>query len=560
MKLKSAKKKLVLLIPLLLTGFMLATHTVRFIVNDDIAMMRIAESYATNAHSEHLIFMNIFYGYLLKGLYHILPNVNWFVWLELAVLNIAFVSLFNIAEHFKAKVLPYFVLTACELFFLSNLTFTAISFICSVTAMLWLVTYVDKLSKANIKHLAYGLCLFLLAYAMRNGSAFYFTVLLSAPILFFGFVRKRNSFAAVAVFLVLCTVANYSLLFVQQSYKSQIPEDMYYTQFQEYRSDANDGGLFDYERHSEELAAKGISANDYDLLIHWMYGDKEYFDADFMKAIAESRDFDEKYNTDVFDISDNLDEKATLLPLLVTAFVIAFVLFLLSPKAGVEGALSFLASLAAVIFLFFRRRGLERVANLVVICNIVLLLFVYLLYQGEIQQRLRPFTGQRHAVSTLVLVCVLTIGLMFNSSYTDAVHTEAKYEYLTRIAAYVKNDTEHVYFADVDTFNNYKTTYINHNILKPYTNNDIPAYSFLGGWTIYSYYYYDTMDNLELSEYEDSVMSAVLDDHVYFIATGFHTERFEDFFREHYGIEVSYRKLKQFDGTNTAVYDFYVVE
>ena len=271
-------------------------------------MLKIAESFRTNAHSEHLVFISVIFGYILKLFYSILPNVNWFITMYLVVLNIAFIALCAIVKKLGEHIIGYGVLIAVQMYVLSNLTFTSISFICAVAGMLYMFVFVKKLDKASIKHIIIGLVLLVCAFCMRRADTFYFTVLLFVPLYIFSFLKKRNTIAVLAVIIVCCTFSNYFVIGVQNVYNNSMPSEVYFSEFRKYRADANDGGLFNYDRHGEELQKSGITENDYYLLKRWVFGDKKVFPSEAMKAVADSRDFDEKYIATIEDDSEILAE------------------------------------------------------------------------------------------------------------------------------------------------------------------------------------------------------------------------------------------------------------
>lgn len=547
------------LLPVAVTLCCLAMGAVRFIVNDDIAMMRMAESYATNAHSEQLVFISVIYGYLLRFLYLLFGGINWFLWLELAVLNIAFVSLFYLLKKYNAPLLMYALFTAAEVFILYNLTFTSISFICITAAIVWPLCNVEKLTKKSIKHLLYAFVLMMLAFCMRSVNTYYFTLIIFLPLYAFSVINRRNRLSVIAVVIALCTIANYSVVFTQNHYNAALPEELYFNEFQEYRSDANDGGLYDYSRHKEELDHAGISANDFELLSHWVYADKEAFSAETMKAIATTRSFDEKYNTNILQILVDYFDGITHVALAVILLILTLLLLILSKKERLEALAVFAFTIGTTLLLYILRRPMERVINPIIIIGIILVCL--LLVMADDKRRIPLPRGFEHnkivkqGIMILLSIAILAGTVYYNQyTYNDTIKTRA--EAVTPVTQYIEESPDKMFLADSYWFDKYKIDYVNQHMMMPYSMADSKIYTLLGGWTVYSYYYYDNLQNLELDAYQDSVISALLEDDVYFVTKYFDPDVFVTFFEEHYDIAVTYEVVKEFDDQDITIYHF----
>ena len=558
---KLLKKYYFLFIPIVITALCAAFGLVRYIINDDIAMLKIAESFKTNAHSEHLVFISVILGYVLKAFYSLLPNINWFILMYLAVINLAFIALNGIVKKVCENIIGYAVIAAIQVFALSNLTFTSISFICAVAGMLWMLVFVKEINKSAIKHFAFGFVLLLLAFAMRRGDTFYFTVMFFVPLYLFSFIKKRNKLAVLAVVILLCTVSNYAVVGVQNVYNGKIPSDVYFSEFRKYRGAANDDGLFNYERHGQELQEAGITENDYYLLRRWVFGDKKVYSAETMKAVAESRDFDEKYNTDLIDIAKSILRQETVVLLLVALVLLTVICFIIDSDSRLEPLLVFIFTMGGFGFLYFRRRGVGRVSAMVVICGIILMLYLFLINYGNFI-KLKPIEKLpskvfKAAVSALCILAVLATALY---CVRENRQFDRKAEQFSEVAEYTDNKTDEFFITDVRVSSDYVVKYNNDNIFKPYANRKLHFYGFLGTWTLYTYYYYDNMKNLGYEDYSDSLISILLNDEVRFISKKMPPEKLERFFKENYGIDVKHKVVKKFPKGKYKVYKFYEIK
>ena len=520
-------------------------------------MLKIAESFNTNSHSEHLVFISVILGYILKFLYNLIPSVNWFITLYLVVLNYAFIALCGIVKKHGGKAIGYAVVIATQIYFLSNLTFTSISFICSTAGMLWLFTFVDKLEKKKIIHIIIGGSLVLLAFLMRRGDTFYFTLLFFAPLYLFSFIKKRNSVAVLVTILLICICSNYFVVGVQQMYNKTIPSEVYFSEFREYRAAANDGGEFNYDRHTTELQEAGITENDYYLLKRWIFGDKKVFPSEVMKAVAESRDFDEKYNTDIKDILKQILNQETVLVLLAVLILLTLINFILNNESRLEPLFEFAFIMAAFGYLYFRRRGIQRVSAPVLFCGILITLCIFLKnYDYLIKEKLSKFVGVKLIKTVVSIICIVGILGTYGFCVRETKQFERKAAKFNETVEYMKENPEYMYICDTNASTDYVVNYNNKNILKPYANNKLKIYSFLGTWTMYTYYYYDNLKVLGLEEYSDSLISVLLRDDVVFVTKRMSAKRIERFFKQNYKTEVTHKTLaKPSDGKYT-IYKF----
>ncbi len=557
---KFFKKYYFVFIPIVITVLCAVFGLVRYIINDDIAMLKIAESFKTNTHSEHLVFISVIFGYLLKMLYSILPGINWFIIMYLATVNLAFIALFGIVKKLGENIVGFCAVAAIQIFILSNLTFTSISFICATAGMLWMIVFIDKLDKASLIHFVIGFVLLLSAYAMRRGDTFYFTILLFIPVFFFSLIKKRKKIAVIASIIIVCTVANYSVVGVQNLYNNSIPSDIYFSEFRKYRGAANDDGLFNYERHGQELQESGVTENDYYLLRRWIFGDKKVYSAETMKAVAQSRDFDEKYNTNLKEIAKQILKQRTVLLLLAALILMTVINIIISKKQLLEALGVFAFTIAGFGYLYFRRRGIERVSSLVLICGFLVLLFMLLnsiKSAGEIKlfKKINP-KAIRALVSVLCIVAVI-LSALYCVRNNNRFDTEA--DKFSKAAQYFNNDRENFYVCDVRVSSDYVVKYYNDRIFKVNAGKDINFYGFLGTWTMYTYYYYDNLNNLGYKEYYDNLISLLLRDEVRFVSRKLPPQKLAKFFKENYNIDVKYKVEKKFKDGDYKVYKFYQV-
>lgn len=545
-----AKKYYYIIIPVGLTLLMMLGCPLYYDTVDDVYMQEIALSFATNTHSEQLIFLNVFYGYLLKFLYGILPTVNWFCVLYLVIANIAYIPLFKITQKYGCQIFSVGILAGIMAFMLVRISFTALSFLCGASAIMWILDNVEKLSVESIKHFAFALLLCILGFGMRAGSTFICLLLLFVPVYFFFVLKKRTGIGVIAAMLVILICSNYGVKMINTEYKNHIPEEMYFTQFAEYRASASDKGNISYDKNSETFEEVGLSSNDIDIYRKFLYADKDVFDKEALKTIVNTRSFNDMYDLNFVGIIISMIKKPFVLWYILAA-VLAFVL-MKKNRAEILSLSVFV--LGAIGYLFFRRRGADHVLNQIATCGIIVLNYLAMMYYDKEYGIKDILKDKKHIFMSVIAVGLVAMNICLAWGY----HLFAGTSY-TKIGApvveYVNStEDEIVYVSDAAT----RTNFINRRLT--FNADECKherVYNILGDWFVYSYYWYDMLDELGLSEYSDCTHKALLDERVRFIAAN--TKNMDiiiTFLYENYGIETSYEVEKEFDDSSLVIYKF----
>ena len=553
--LKAVKKSAFLICPILVTAIALCLKVLRYGAFDDILMYQISNSYDFNSHSEFLAFINVGLGYILKWLYGFAPAINWFSLLYIVTINIGFISLNKICSKHTESLTPTVILALLEFYLLLRLSFSSISFILLLTAVLWALDNVDKLEATKIGHIIYSLFLFVVALAMRNGMTVYCVIAICVPLFVFAVIKKRNSTVVIALIIVLAIGSNIGVTALNRGYKANIPEDMYYNEFQQYRYPASDEGRIDYKAHKDEFKEAGLSKNDLKLFKQFIYGDKVSFSAEKLKAISEARSFEDKYNINPVKLVKNVI-KLESIPLNYIFYFAAFaiVLFILFKKKRLEIIASTAFVAAAELYLFVRRRGVFRVTDPIAVLGIIILLYIVLDEKENLKELniFKKLDFEKTAKAVTALLLVFTI-------LASAVCIKAvghKYKDYSDITEVIQEDKEHIYLGAPLSADN---IYDQHLTLTTAQYNNVPVYAIEGDWWIYSYYWYSLMDKLGLEIYKDKAINAILDDRVLFVSRNKDLpEYLVKYYKEHYNLDVRYRLVDKYSG-KMKVYDFDLV-
>lgn len=545
-----AKKYYYIIIPIGLTLLMMLGCPLYYDTVDDVYMQEIALSFATNSHSEHLIFLNVFYGYTLKFLYEIFPAVNWFCALYLVVANIAYIPLFKLTQKYGFQIFSVGILSGLMAFLLVRISFTALSFICVASAIMWVLDNVPKLNVKSIKHILFALVLCILGFGMRSGNTFICILLLFIPVYFFAIIKKQNSCGVIAVILAVLVCSNYGVKFINTSYKSTIPEETYFVKFNDYRAKASDNGNISYDDNQEVFREAGISENDIEIYKKFLYADRNVFKEEALKTFIETRDFDDSYDTNFGGIIIEMVKK----PFVLWYILAAVCGFALMKKNRKEIFALSVFVLGAIGYLFFRRRGADHVINQISTCGIIVINYLAMqCYDGKFS--VRDFMrDKKHILMSLVAVGLVGMNVCLAWGYHLFIGTSYTKTGAPVIQYINGTDEDFVYVSDAAT----RTNFINRKLT--FNADECKherVYNILGDWFVYSYYWYDILEETGLSQYSDSTYKALLDERVRFIASNTkNMDKIITFLNEHYGIEASYEVEKEFDNSSLVIYKF----
>lgn len=556
---KTLNRSWFFIVPLILIFLSVITHTIHYITVDDIDMMMIAESFNINPHSEQLMFINVVLGYLLKAFYTIVPNISWFFVLYITIVLVDFCILFRIASKYENCNISYAILSLILLFILNNITFTSLAFLTFCVALLYSVEYVKCLNKDSIKHLVVSFFLFFLAVCIRGGDIFYFILTVSVVLVIFAIKYKNITKSAGVLVIAILVFSNFLALGIQNYYSAKYTESTYYNNFHEYRGAVIDNQVKDYEKQKEALQAAGISENDYDTFVHWIFADKEVFSKEKVKAMADSLSFEEKYETNPIELIKTLFQVKIRLFALIVFSCLALVLFLLMKKRRAEILSLYLIIMANIGYLFIRRRPLSRVVITIIIMAIIIYLFVFIKENIDLSKLKffskcnKPVFYKISSVFLALIVCLYFAGSCYiiNNQQKSAMYSQ-------KIMDYVNEQNDKTFIMDWVHFREYRCALGDNSLFKKIPNNN--CLPLLGGCYIYTYWWYSEMDRLDFSDYYDNGLFILLNDNVEYAAGNETPDMITNYFKEHYDLNVQYTVVKSYDEQGVYIYDFDIVK
>lgn len=278
-------------------------NDLQYDTNDDTMLNMIAVG-AFGPMSQCLLYINVLYGFLLKGLYAVVPYLNWYVVLFL-VFNCLSVMIIILTVTDRIGVIQTLL----------------------VTILFHLLMYEDLYIRIQFTKNAFfyaiaGFCLLLMADGCRMGKKYIllwiagaFMITLSALIrwrctmlvmpfgvaalLYRALCDKGESTPAgilkrikvLAVPVILCI----AVVIVDYVYYMNLEEVRNYRQRFDVISRLLDYGELDYERYKDDYEAAGIHESEIKMLQNWVISDVTYMTTERLELIESIKSQDEYY-------------------------------------------------------------------------------------------------------------------------------------------------------------------------------------------------------------------------------------------------------------------------
>lgn len=217
--------------------------SIRFETNDDVVMLMISSGAYSGTPDYHLVFINVIYGLLLKALYTIFPNMEWYTIL-FALLHIFSFSL--IFWIYSKRIITVFgqlllllLLLVLQARFIVGFQFTTTA---AIVACAGLSLYFER----GRSHKYVGLLFFFVASLIRFEAAM-LCLGVYAPVMMLplsGRIRnKRQSLYTGLVLSVIIVLPLFAKIVDDQVYKHE-PEWRYYMNYNQIRGSLNDNPNF----------------------------------------------------------------------------------------------------------------------------------------------------------------------------------------------------------------------------------------------------------------------------------------------------------------------------
>ncbi|MEQ2775231.1 hypothetical protein [[Clostridium] innocuum] len=524
----------------------------KYEVSDDFIMEMIVSGAYTGSPSPFIMFMHPIIGIVLSILYTFIATINWYFIFQITVIFTSLCILSYTFLKYKKDNLSillfmiFLLFLSNDLYLLVQFTKTASLSLCA-GCILMLSNILDR-NTMNKKEIALGILLFCVGYMIRNKCIYivlFFSVL---PILFHGiqkrfkyidFVKlaKKAGKVMFPCFFVLVGLSFFSKEFVQR-----YPAYKEYKEYSAYRSDIVDYSYYSYEENRTEFEKNGISENDFYTLVHWNFGDIEYYDLDKLKTVSTilSTYRDRQYTSIKGTIVNLINRQYKYY---VSAWALMFI-SLIGIFAIRNGIFQVLSVNFFAFCLLFINMYLGRL-NYRVEYSIFLAAAAFLLYSFQISEsRFEKFSNKAlYAVLIVLFVCRIPVHIpsygkssydsMFISWNNDLAKYNASFakEKDMSVINEIKQNPNNFYY--LGFYSNIQTLYLNYNPWKGIQKSEFKNAAFFAGIDTF---HPDWVKHLENNSINNP-MKHLLKENVYFIENRPINEILT-FIQEHYKVNV----------------------
>lgn len=298
-------RKIDLLLAFAINVFFLLIYIYRFVpiqeTNDDLAMSFLVEG-AYGAHSEYMIFQNIFWGKILVGLQKLIPTIKWYNVMSYVMIFTSFTEMTYAFLRTHGRKIGL-AISAILLIFCGHHTyimfqFSRITAIGTIGGMIMLFYGLEH-AKDKIERrvcLAAGGILSIWASMMRFEMFALSVVLVGVALALYRLFllikskptdMKKQILSYVAVFGTV-GVISLSLYVVNEWYYQKDEEWSAYTEYNELRAALWDKGFPLYADNAEFYNSLGISEADYVYYLHWNM-DEEALSTETLQTLVDAK-------------------------------------------------------------------------------------------------------------------------------------------------------------------------------------------------------------------------------------------------------------------------------
>lgn len=525
---------------------------VYFMEPDDYLLNYIANGSYGRIGSQNLIFLRLPIGYILKALYGITTQINWYAALLVLFFVLSWAVVYDCVWactksrlSILAVFLPDLLLTYCFL------TFTAAAYLAVLAGGIIICTAI-VLKKGAAFRMA-GIFFLYFGYCMRDDTliptlfilfplGIYFLYLRygtkDLPAAFGSFFREWRT--PVGLLLVLLAA---TLLWEKAAYARDGWEG--FLEFTDGRGDAVDYPPVSYAYHAEEFQKTGLDEIDYNMLIGWNFAEKDIFTPENMHEVGMIEAHSVSTSKRVNYAREQIDRKAILLMLFP---VLVFLMLLLMQKGYpwffglcIVGC----DLLMDAVLLFWRMRFVVRAALPLALAALVAL--VLLGFQ-------KPYRNPVVGVSALAILLLLP-GVVYTRDYLASVAWMRQPYGMKTHASLRKEIREHpenLYIIDGGILSG--IYYYDHPVTKVMTTDTFRNIARSGSWDTYSVRYYRQAENF-IRDPDNLLSSLIREDHVFYVSFDQSVPKMKNFLEHHTGKTYTLTSI-EYDDSQYEIYTF----
>lgn len=470
-------------------------------------------------------------GIIVTGLVYVIqlivPMINGYLCYLLLSIAIIFSVLDYLLYKRQAVWIEHIIMYIFEAIVFFQLTYTVVAYL---WCFMGILLYSEKFGIDRRKKLVLiPICAEIFGISTRT-DVWFTSMILCFPFAVYEWKEKNNSNQLKMI--LLSFILFISIKGVNQFvyHYSEVEKD--YIEWNQASTEIRDYEAIPYSEYEEDYKELSLSENDVAFLQTWMFADKERFDIDTLKSIAQLRSVSKTYELNPLKIFSAAVKNRTY----VFIFMLAILLGIFR-KNNIYALGEIGVTALMLVGLIIRKRVVMRVIiPVVLICAIV-----FLIYKLDFGKR-RIIKFKNFMAFVIVILCLLELKkeniLQINSTYVGK----------EELNNYITNNKDRMF-----VFSSFPALYQTQgNICKlsvdknDYLNNIIC----LGDWGTFSNQYYSVLEKNGVQE-RDNIFKALLEENVYLICDNDETiKRLENYYTEYYKGKVNVQYIATIDAEN----------
>lgn len=487
-----------ILLNIIILSFLLLIFGPVYEENDDTAILGIASG-LKGVRDSHLVFINYFWGWILRMLYGVDQSIPWYAVMQYALLFIAFVGITYILikllkqSSYLWLILIFLLVFSYEGYVQVNFTKTAGIVAAAGFTLLFWTLFQEKISLGIY---ITGFLLALIGSMYRYNQFFCEAVLFTGlGVYFLLFLRYecdkgciRRLLTCVGTFLFLLLVVFGVRKVDRMMYASE--EWSYYLEYNSARAELLDYGFPDYYENEEACKELGIDETAYQLLKYWTHSDSEKITADTLKQLGELKE-EKSINVELIKKFVKKVSKGLLQMNVFWCFVFIAVWWLFRGKHGIRQfcTLFYEAFVGIVVYFYLFYRGRCLINRVDVGIWIAASIVLFWMFNSEKEMI-------RHKWGALIFTLMALVSMYAwkdNWRINQTNLTERARLHQTALEE-IHADTSHLYLTRYKTVSYAKAYSVWDSIPFGLGSNTYP----LGGWTSQTPVYLSVLDEYDI--------------------------------------------------------------
>lgn len=538
--------------PILLMIFVIYKKVLVYFVSDDAMMNNISRGFFNGKADEHLIYINVVFGYLTKSLYAITNQVNWYAVIYILLILLSVYTIINVFKNNSNEIVAFVAGLLIECICIYWFTFTVIAYMCVLAGVLKFVDYITtKKNRTIVNSVMNSVSVFVLmvsAFILRDDAFISGCLVLLPLIIILGKNVKNKKRLIVLIPIAICIISVFAIN--KNAYSETLWRN--YSEFNSLRSKVIDFPITSYYEDKGFYKSIGYSENDVECATHWCFGDKIVFSPQNYKKIIEKTPFSTRYCVSphqFWQLRRYYVKFALLFGICALAFALVGLYSMLKGRK-LRYIMQVLTGILFILATVFINKPITRVVIPMIVISIFSLVYMFIKDRGQRAEERKKFFIKM----TIVIFAILSVAFLFKS-ITNSIDTEAKYKKQEKVLSLVNNHKESLYLCQSKE----KWLY-NKPVMEIVGSDTCKNIMQTGDQDIYNNCYYDQLAQLGVSkkQYNHLLKNLIYKEDTYLIVDEKEEPKIKEmlrvFLKEHMNKNIKYKVVKKID-KNIYVYE-----